>query len=80
MARYIFDLEADNLLDDATRVHCGVFKDMDTGDVTKFTPDTVSNEMLAFMDRADTLVGHNVIGYDFPLLEKLFGYEYKGRR
>ena len=80
MARYIFDLEADNLLDDATRVHCGVFKDMDTGDVTKFTPDTVSNEMLAFMDRADTLVGHNVIGYDFPLLEKLFGYEYKGAK
>lgn len=30
------------------------------------------------MDSCPTLVGHNVLGYDFPVLEKLYGYKYHG--
>ena len=35
------DLEANGLLPQATKVHCGVFKDQKTKEVVKFTPDTI---------------------------------------
>lgn len=73
------DLEADGLLDKATRVHCGVFKEEATQKVVKFRPHQIP-EMLAYMDTIDVLKMHNGIGYDWPLLKKLYGYEYKGKK
>ena len=72
------DLEADGLLDEATRVWCGVFKDLSTKEVVKFKPDDVE-EMLTYLDTVDVLIMHNGIGYDLPLLKKLYGYEFKGQ-
>jgi len=74
-----FDLEADGLIPDATVCHCGVFKDANTHEVFKFRPYQI-RKMLAFMDTCDVLIGHNAIGYDFPLLNKLYGYTYKGKK
>ena len=71
------DLEADGLLSEATRVWCGVFIEIETGKKQSFGPEQVP-EMLAYMDTCSVLVFHNGIGYDFPLLKKLYGYEYKG--
>lgn len=73
------DLEANGLLDKATKVHCGVFKDISTQEVVKFRPHQMK-EMLQFLDSVDVLIMHNGIGYDFPLLDKLFGYRYKGTK
>lgn len=73
------DLEANGFVREATKAHCGVFKNKDTGEITKFRPHQMA-EMLAHMDTYDVLVFHNGIGYDFPLLKKLFNYEYKGRK
>ena len=81
---YIADFEADGLLEDATQVWCGVFKDVESGDVYKFSPCSTADyisSMLNFIDtRTDVLICHNGIGYDFPLLRKLYGYEYKGKK
>ncbi len=74
-----FDLEADGLLPTATVAHCGVFKIKDTHEVFKFRPYQIQ-KMLRFMDTCDVLIGHNSIGYDFPLLEKLYGYVFKGKK
>ena len=71
------DLEANGLLKEATKVHCGVFKDIDTGEIFKFTPEEIP-KMLAFLDDCTLWVAHNGIGYDVPLLEKLYGYKFKG--
>ena len=78
----IGDLEANGLLREATRVWCGVFKDIETGQVWKFFPngEDYIKQMLAFLDTVDVLVMHNGIGYDFPLLEKLYGYKVKAQR
>ncbi len=73
------DLEADGLLETATQVWCGVFKDKKTKEVTKFRPHEIP-AMLEFMDGVDVLIMHNGIGYDWPLLRKLYGYEYKGKK
>ena len=72
------DLEANGLLHQATQVWCGVFKDKDSGKLTKFTPDGVQ-DMLLWLDTVDVLIIHNGIGYDLPLLKRLYGYEFKGK-
>ena len=72
------DLEANGLLPQATKVHCGVFKDQKTKEMFKFKPDDVKS-MLEFLDTVDVLIMHNGLGYDLPLLEKLYGYVFKGK-
>ena len=72
------DLEADGLLDTATQVWCGVFKE-DSGDIHKFKPYEIK-AMLRHMDTYDVLKMHNGLGYDWPLLEKLYGYIYEGKK
>lgn len=74
-----FDLESDGLLDEATRVWCCVLKDSNTKEVFKFGPDD-TKAMLAKMDEYDVLKAHNGIGFDWPLLEKLYSYVYKGKK
>jgi DNA polymerase-1 len=72
------DLESNGFLENVTRVHCGVFKELNGG-VYKFRPHQV-DEMLAYLDTVDVLIMHNGIGYDWPLLKKLYDYEYKGKK
>lgn len=79
MRIFVGDLEADGLLDTATRVWCGSFKDIKTNKMFSFGPDQIS-EMLRFMDDIDVLIMHNGIGYDWPLLEKLYRYKFKGKK
>ncbi len=74
----LFDLEANGLLRQATRVHCGVVKDLHTKEVRKFGPDQI-DELLEYLESFDVLIAHNGIGYDFPLLLKLCGWKYKGK-
>ena len=75
----VADIEADGLLDSATRVWCMVFKDVATQEVHKFGPDKVQ-EGIAFMDSCSVCIMHNGIGYDWPLLERLYGYQYNGKK
>lgn len=74
----IFDLEANGLLPTATHVHCGVVKEL-KGQVRKFRP-TEIKDLLEYLSSFDVLIAHNGIGYDFPLLKKLYGWEYKGKK
>lgn len=81
MSTYIFDLEANGFVEEATVVHCGCFASLDGSFRKSFSPldgpDYVQN-MLRFMDTAECLIPHFGYGYDFPLLKKLYNYEYKG--
>ena len=80
---FIADLEGDGLLDTVTQLWCGVFKDIKTKEVYKFYPGSHKDyikEMLSFMDSLDVLIMHNGINYDWPVLQKLYGYEFKGKK
>lgn len=79
MKVFFGDLEADGLLDTATKVWCGTFKCQTTGKRYSFEPHQIE-EMLRFMDDIDVLIMHNGIGYDWPLLEKLYQYKFKGKK
>ena len=73
----VFDLEADGLYEEATQCWIGVFYDMETEEEHIFEPNQME-EMLEYIDNTPILVGHNIIGFDIPLLKKLFDFEYKG--
>ena len=74
----ICDIEADGLLDTATRVWCIVALDPSTNRRYDYGPDDIE-QALSFLRRAKTLVLHNGIDYDLPLLAKLYGFEFRGR-
>ena len=67
----IFDLEADNLVRDATKIHCIVTKDTETQDVISYGPDSIKEGLLALYN-ANTIIGHNICGYDVPLIQKFY--------
>lgn len=79
MRKMVADFEANGFLKEATHAHCGVFIDVTTHEVVKFGP-TEIQPMLRFMDTIDELIIHNGFGYDWPLLKKLYGYEYRGKK
>ena len=72
---YVFDLEANALLDDVTTVHCIVLMQGDK--VISFTPEKIQDG-LKMMSKADKLIGHNIIDYDLRVLEKVYGWKFKG--
>ncbi len=67
MGRYIFDLESDGLLDEMTTIHCLVLKDIDTGEIHPGPVDANLKRLAS----ADLIVGHNVISFDIPAIQKL---------
>lgn len=69
--RLVFDLEANGLLNNASLIHCLVCIDVDTKEVFKFEPSKVE-QGIKFLMKADQIIGHNVIGYDIALIEKLY--------
>lgn len=74
----LFDVEANGFLNQATHVHCAVVKIL--GGASKSFRPTQIKEFLDYLDTFDVLIVHNGIGYDWPLLKKLYGYEFKGKK
>jgi len=71
----IFDVEADGLLDDATKIHCMSFT---TGGIPMGSTsdyDAMRNILL----NQKVLIGHNIVRYDVPLLEKILGIKIKAK-
>lgn len=64
----IFDIETDGI--EATKIHCIVVRDADTGEVRGFGPDNLT-EGLRLLRCAKRLIGHNIIGYDLPTIARL---------
>ena len=71
----VFDLESDGLLNDVTKIHCLVIYDSEA-DSTIIYNDKGNQEPISRgiqrLEDADVLVGHNIIGYDLPVIKKLY--------
>ena len=71
MARYYADIETDGLLPDVSVIHCLVLRDADnTNKVQSFTQANL-HEGLQDLYAAEEVIGHNWIGYDSKVIEKL---------
>jgi len=66
----VFDIEANGFLFEADTIWCIVAID-ENDKVYSFRPDQIK-EGISFLQSANKLIGHNIIGYDIPLIKKLY--------
>jgi hypothetical protein len=71
----IFDLETDGFLDNVTTIHCLAIHDLDTKETIAYNDtgnqEPVSRGLQRLYD-AEAVIGHNIIGYDLPVIRKLY--------
>lgn len=70
------DTETNGFVEHLDRIHSIVIRNADTGDLMMSCADQAGYEplemALEIMQAADELVGHNLIGFDIPALQKVF--------
>jgi DNA polymerase III epsilon subunit-like protein len=75
MRQLAFDIETDGIV--ATKVHCIVAIDVTTREQFIYRSD--KGDLDGFRDLISEpceLIGHNILGYDIPTLERLMGMEF----
>ena len=77
-----FDIETDGL--DYTKIWLVVARDLSTGDEYVFSDyDPMYPDLDGFkdlFDKAEVLIGHNIIGFDIPAIEKVTGWVPNGHK
>ena len=70
----LFDLESTGLLRQGSSIHCIVVRDGNDGGTTVFDhqPERALLQGVKQLESADVLIGHNIIGYDIPLLKERY--------
>jgi len=81
--RLVFDIETDGLLDELTTIHSLCIKDVDSGFVWSCTDHPYSSpngadtsltvkQGVELLMEAELIIGHNVIKFDLPAIQKVF--------
>jgi len=70
----IFDVEANGLVEDATKIHCFSYLDGDNMKTLYHYDD-----MRELLTNTKGMVGHNIVRYDVPLLNKILGINIRTR-
>jgi DNA polymerase-1 len=66
----VFDIETNGFYNEVTKIFCIVIHDVNTGQVASYGPNNI-DDALQHLASGDVLIGHNIIFYDVPVLEKL---------
>ena len=74
----VFDCETDGLYDQVTKIHCIVIYDVNKQQTFTYGPNSIT-AALTHLATADVLIGHNLIFYDIPIIEKLTQTIFTGR-
>ena len=71
----VFDIETNGLLYDVSTIHCLAIYDLSTDETIAYN-DTGSSEPISRglqrLQDSDRVIGHNIIGYDLPVIRKLY--------
>ena len=84
----VFDLETNGLLKNATRIHCiscywqesdsyESYNDEKYAEDPKDLPMASNHSIttaLGYLEVADVLVGHNIIGFDIPIIKSIYSW------
>ena len=83
----ILDLESNGLLNNASRIHCialhfcednltETFNDERISEDAKYLPmgNRSITTAITTLETADVVVGHNIIGFDLPLIKRLYPF------
>jgi DNA polymerase-1 len=74
VSKLIVDIETDGLLDTLTTMWCMVTRDVQTDEVKVYLKGDLSWQQ-DLNQEGNVLIAHNGLGFDFPALKKLFGWE-----
>lgn len=77
----IFDLESTGLLRQGSRIHCVVARDLSNPDETIVFDNRDDRPIDAGIEqlrRANVLIGHNIAGYDIPLIRETYDFDFDG--
>lgn len=84
MTVLVFDLESNGLYEESTLIHCICIQEIGLGghilpvesfyDSDLGQPTGTLKDGLERLSGASTLIGHNIINFDFPVLEKIYGW------
>lgn len=73
----VYDTEGDGLLETTTRLHCAAAYEVETGRSWTFRPHEIKSGLLPLLSEAKTIVCHNQIQHDLPVLYKLYRWQPK---
>ena len=68
----VFDIETDGL--DHSKIWCIVAKEVNQDKFHIYQPHNIE-QGIRFLEKADTLIGHNIIGFDIPAMEKYYNFK-----
>jgi len=77
MKKVIFDIETDGLYHNVTTIHCVTLHDLDTSETLVFNDQgnrSPISTAINFLDGADWVIGHNIINYDIPVIQKFYPF------
>ena len=77
MKSLIFDIETDGL--QPTKIYCMSVLDVDSQEQTNFKQGNIE-EGIELLESADKLIGHNIIGFDIPVIHRLCGVNLLDKR
>ena len=73
----IFDIETNGLLRDVSTIHCLAIHDLVTKETISYNDTGNEEPVVRGIQRladADAIIGHNIIGYDLPVIRKLYSW------
>lgn len=71
----VFDCETDGLLKELTKVHCLVVRNTETMAIWRYRGERIHDGLKKLQSATEDhrkIVGHNVIGFDIPALQKVY--------
>lgn len=75
--RFILDIEADGLLDNVSKIYCLCYTN---GDINSIVTLTEKEDIIPiFLNKDNIIIGHNIIDYDVPVIEKVFNIKNKAK-
>ena len=77
----VFDLEANGLYNDVSQIHCIAYYDQGLNQILSYNDECPGKGMsspivraIQYIQQARVIVGHNIIGYDLPVISKLYPF------
>ena len=76
----LFDLESTGFLRRGSSIHCIVARDLsNSSDALVWdAPRNNLDQGIEQLRRADVLIGHNIAGYDIPLIQEQYDFDFQG--
>ena len=81
MTTLLFDLETTGFLRRGTQLHCIVARDLSEPSEALVwdSPKQNLDSGIEQLRNADVLIGHNILGYDIPMIKELYDFDYQGQ-